>query len=70
MLFCGRNWPLGLTRNTEVFDSPVLFSSQFFNSVTIYPDLGIYDISVAQNVGLKEPMADSGPKHYATFRHF
>ena len=24
MLFCGRNWPLGLTRNTEVFDSTVL----------------------------------------------
>ena len=47
MLFCGRNWPLGLTRNTEVFGSPVcfcfVFSSLFFflNSVTVYPDLGI-----------------------------
>ena len=32
MLFSGRNWPLGLTRLTEVFDSPVVvyFSSLFF----------------------------------------
>ena len=46
MLSCGRNWPLGLTINTEVFTALFLcffyvFSSLFFNSVTIYPDLGI-----------------------------
>ena len=56
MLFWGRNWPLGLTRNMEVFDSPVFFIS-VFNSVTIYPDIGIEEFRVAQNVGLMEPMA-------------
>ena len=56
MLFCGRNWPLGLTRNTKVFDSLFFFSSLFFNSITIYPDLGIYEFMVALNVGLMEPM--------------
>ena len=28
-VICGRNWPLGLTRNTVIFDSPV-FLSLFF----------------------------------------
>ena len=41
MLFGGRNLSFGLTRNTEVFDS-LVFSSLFFNSVTVYLDLGIH----------------------------
>ena len=41
MLFGGRNLPLGLARNTEVFDS-LVFASLLFNSVTVYPDLGIH----------------------------
>ena len=57
MLFCGRNWPLGLTRNTEVFDNPVFFFVSVFNSVTVYADLGIKEFRVAYNVALSSYMA-------------